>query len=853
MQKKFGNRHLLYLSILACFLLGSSQVNAGSILADTQTATKPESIVFIVEPSFEDAITMLEDGDLDIFPTNFTDIGLLERVEASPDLDYFENYGFFNELTFNPSGPVFNNGKLNPFAVPKVREAMNYLIDRDHIVTEILGGLGTPRWTVLNHVSLDAAALASDVHALELRYAYNPNIAANIIKGEMLSLGAVMTGGLWHYNGEPVEIIVLIRIEDERVAIGDYVADKLEGFGFQVYRDYKNAFEASQIWYSSDPNEGLFHIYTGSWYTRDIPRDLSGSFAWYYTDMGLPSPLWQAYINTPEFYDLAERLMSGDYSNVEQRNQMMVHALKHSLMDSVRIFLCEYITFTPKQTSISLASNLYGGVAETMYWAKSIQSDPGHNKEVVIAVPFEFSESWNPIAGTQNLHEMIPIRGTVDYGLISDPFTGLMLPDRIERAEVVVEKGHLVQKTHDWVDLSFEDDIVVPEDAWGGWDAVNQRFIEISELSPGREVYARSKSTVVYPDELYNDVKWHDGSPFSVADIIMHMILTFDRAQEDSPIYDESAVYAYEMFMSNFKGVRIIKRNPLTIETYSDFIAMDAETMVTTWWPYYAQTGQGAWHALNLGIRLEQDRRAAFSSGKAHVNNVPWLDFATDADNVFSDEVADWALNQTIPFAPTLSNFIDQAELASRITNLKDWLTNTGHAWIGTGPYFLSRIYRDQNTLTLERFDNHPDPADRWDEYLGSPIPNVLVSGPDVIEIGEEAVFEIFITQGQDASAGQNHPQEIGLHNAQPYPSQDIERVDFFIAGQNKVFLSGHANYVREGHYRVVIDKQTASLLPGGAIQFETVVVSRRIVKPTTSSVRVDNQNFSIYLPLILR
>ncbi len=55
----------------------------------------------------------------------------------------YKSYGSYNELTFNPAGPVFSGtGKLNPFGVPAIREAMNYLIDRTYIAEEIMGGPG---------------------------------------------------------------------------------------------------------------------------------------------------------------------------------------------------------------------------------------------------------------------------------------------------------------------------------------------------------------------------------------------------------------------------------------------------------------------------------------------------------------------------------------------------------------------------------------------------------------------------------------------------------------------------------------------------------------------------------------
>ena len=36
--------------------------------------------------------------------------------------------------------------RLNPFSNPKVREAVNWLIDRNYIAQEGMGGLGTPRY-----------------------------------------------------------------------------------------------------------------------------------------------------------------------------------------------------------------------------------------------------------------------------------------------------------------------------------------------------------------------------------------------------------------------------------------------------------------------------------------------------------------------------------------------------------------------------------------------------------------------------------------------------------------------------------------------------------------------------------
>jgi len=847
-----------YLLILTLSLLLLAPV-FGSLPASAQTGTKPDTIVFVTEPDSANAITRLEDGELDIYAYTIADSALLARIEASPELDYYTTYGSYNDLTFNPAGPVFSNGKLNPFAVPEIREAMNYLIDRDYLAQNVLGGLFTPRWTTLNGVSTDAALLASEVRAIELQYAYNPQLAKQIIDGHMLSLGAVLTGGVWRYGGEPVEIIVLIRIEDERLAIGDYVADQLEAIGFQVFRDYKSAFDASPIWLGSDPIEGLFHIYTSYWIATVITRDLAPHFAFFYTNMGLPYPIWQAYVNTPEFYDLAQRLDSGDYATFEERQTMMARALELSMEDSVRIFLLDRNAFIPKQKDISLALDLYRGVRSVL-WAKTIQRPTGGSTPVSVGIPSLFISPWNPVAGTNWIYDMMPIRGTADFGLVNDPYTGLMLPDRIERAEVVVQEDRFVQKTHDWVDLNFAPEIVVPQDAWADWDAKAQMFKTVGELGLG-PVTAQRKSTVYYPEDLFETVTWHDGSPFSIADILMHMILTFDRGKPESDIYDESAVNTLDAFMSSFKGLKIYELNDqLVIETYSDAVDRDAEMNVTTWWPYYA-TGPGAWHALALGIWAEAAGEAAFSMAKADQDDLYYLDYVANdpiAVGFWNDWLENWLLDREVPYAPTLGAYISEDVLNTRLDNLSEWYEAYGHFWVGTGPYFLDSrpewtFDEPSQTLTLQRFIDHPDPDDKWTDFADSPIPAVQIIGPDSIELGGEAVYDIFVTQGAQAGAGQLNLQGIVLRGGQPYPSKDIELVDYLLAGQNQVHLSGQAAFVKEGHYRVVVDKEMVSSLPGGEIRLEVIVVSKRVALPSTSGVGIDNQNHTTFMPLTLR
>ncbi len=106
--------------------LGPSPAKA-SALAD-------DEVVFVEEPDSAKATQELEASDMQVYAGGLTDPELVRRIKASPAMGYEFYYGSTTELTFNPVGPTFpKTGELNPFSVPAIREAMNWLIDRSYI------------------------------------------------------------------------------------------------------------------------------------------------------------------------------------------------------------------------------------------------------------------------------------------------------------------------------------------------------------------------------------------------------------------------------------------------------------------------------------------------------------------------------------------------------------------------------------------------------------------------------------------------------------------------------------------------------------------------------------------------
>ncbi|MCH8038260.1 MAG: hypothetical protein IIC53_14230 [Proteobacteria bacterium] len=50
---------------------------------------------------------------------------------------------------------------------------------------------------------------------------YDPEFARQLVTKAMTEAGAELQNGQWHFNGRPIQLRFLIRVEDERREVGD--------------------------------------------------------------------------------------------------------------------------------------------------------------------------------------------------------------------------------------------------------------------------------------------------------------------------------------------------------------------------------------------------------------------------------------------------------------------------------------------------------------------------------------------------------------------------------------------------------------------------------------------------------
>ncbi len=777
-----------------------------------------DQVVFTIQPEANAAVAQLQAGDIDIYGAPaINDPELFPRVRDDENLTYFQSFGSYNELTMNPA--EFTDGRLNPFTNPRIREAMNWLIDRNYVAQEIYGGLAVPKFEPITSAFPDYARYVDKVREIEAKYAYDLEKAREVITAEMEAMGAEMVDGVWSYNGEPITLVFLIRVEDRRRMIGDYISNQLEELGFQVDRQYKTSSEAAALWIRSDPAEGGWHLYTGGWITTAVSRDQGGNFSFFYTPRGLGVPLWQAYTPDEEFDQVSLRLENNDFATLEERDELFRRALELAPQNAFRVWIVDTVGFTPATAGLQVAYDLAGGVAGSSLWPYTIRYEGQVGGTVRWAQQNVLVEPWNPIAGSNWIYDTDVQRATGEFAVNSNPYTGLGVPNRIERAEVVAQTGTPMGKTLDWVTLEFQDEIVVPDDAWVDWDPVEQRFITAAEKYT-ETVTAKTKVTVYYPADLYEKVKWQDGSPFSVADVVMAMIMTFDRGKEESAIFDESAKPSLDSFLSHFKGVRIVSTDPLVIETYDDSFALDAENTVTAWWPYYDQ-GQAGWHALVPGILAEENQELAFSSDKADALEVEWMSYVAGPSLEILQKYLDQAMAESyIPYANTLGQFVTPEEAAARYQNLANFFEEWGHFWVGTGPFILDDVSPVEGTVTIVRNPDYPDPATKWAGFGEPKLADVEVDGPGQVVAGQEAVFDIFVTFKDD-----------------PYPAAEISAVKYLVFDATGTLVAtGTAEALADGEYMVTLGGDVTEQMEAGAAKIEVAVTSTVVSIPRFST-----------------
>lgn len=276
--------------------------------------------------------------------------------------------------------------------------------------------------------------------------------------------------------------------------------------------------------------------------------------------------------------------------------------------------------------------------------------------------------------------------------------------------------------------------------------------------------------------------------------------------------------------MQDFRGIKIVSTNPLTIEGYSNSYYTDAELTaydVGSMWINHHQ-GQGSFSQFAMMNAAEAAGELAYTEKKATENEIEQTSLIGGPSLEILGKQLDKLIEEgTIPYEPTLGEYIDKDKAIKRYEALKTHFDAYGNYWQGTGPYFLKSADLNGKSLVMAHFADYPDLADRWDRYSEPMIAEVDIEGPGQVTAGEEATFDVYVT-----------------FKGEPYKNSDISKVKFLVYdAENNVVLISEAEAVEDGKYAINLSSGDTGKFSDGATKIEVAVVSLVVAQPTFQSI----------------
>ncbi len=707
-----------------------------------------------------------ENMDLYMFSLNTE---AAEQLRDDPEIRLFPAPATTLSLILNPAPAP--EGQLNPFANPEIRRSMQLLVDRDFIVRDLFQGLALP---MVTHVSpLDFDYLTIHDIARGSGTSYDPELARERITAAMEEDGAELVDGVWHYQGQPLRLRLIGRVEDERRQIADLVRAELEQAGFMVAISYQPFAAAVLQVYSSDPQAFEWHIYTEGWgrsaaQRYDFATINQMTAPWLGNMPGWREiGFWQ--YEQPQLDDLGQRLFRGEFESLEERNGIYRELTEIGLEESVRIWLATAVNHFPSRSDlIGVTGDPVAGVRGP--WTLREAYLEGED-ELTIGNLWVWTErtTWNPVGGFGDVYSVDIWRNLHDPPLWNHPFTGVPMPFR---AEFEVETA------------GPDGTLDVPPDAVV-WDAASDAWNEV-----GSGVRAVSRITFDY--SKYVDSRWHHGEPITLADVIYPITQSYELSYDPDKSRIEFAVgVTARPYLETFRGYRVVDER--TLEVYLDYWHFD-ETLIAS---YANPTSVSMpWEVMAaMDDLVFEQRRAAFSDTAAARFNVPWLSLVMERDAAMVERTLRGFLNDELlpegPFSIGGEMLIDVEAATARYQAALDWFDEREHLVISNGPFFLGSYDPPAQAAELLAFRDESYPFRPGDWYLGD--------APDV-EI--EAIDSTTVSAGEEAEVGVtvDGPGELGVRYLVIDP-----------AGGG-VVGSGEARAGGEGRFTVPLEGLTAGV-----------------------------------------
>ena len=734
------------------------------------------------------ALQEIKSGNLD---TYFFRIPLEKVSSISNDSAlklYEKNAGSFAFL-LNPA-PSKDSSVLNPFQFKEIRFAINYLINREFVVDEILNGYGSVQTDPFGISSPEYETIIPILESYNFKY--NPNLAKEAIDKVLISNGAIKVGDKWTYKGAPILIKFMIRSDDlPRKSMGEILANQLDNIGFTVQRNYGDLNKANIIVYGTDPQELGWQIYTEAFggtsaFVRYNPVTAAQMYSPYFGKMpGWANPSFWNYQNST-LDKITQSIEFSNFTTQEERNELLRRAVSSGIQESVRIFVAQNIDPYVASSSIKGLINDFGAGISADKSLINARSDK-NTSTINVGVKQIYQGAWNGVGGCNDVYCRDILSLVSDSATSRNPYTGEVVPLRSQWTNITT--------------MGPEKRLVVDSDALK-WNTRSQIWEKVGENT--------SKSKVTYHMTYSN---WQNGQPMSKADLVYPLYFLYEWSSKINstdltfdPEYAAQAVIALQYL----RGTKFLDdNNAISFVDYWHFDSKEIADFAPVW-------ATSPWEVNAAIERLVINGNFAYTRSEATVKNIDWLSLIIPSHaQAIKLELEKMKSEHFVPAA--LKDYVTPDEAIKRYDASIKWISEHNHAIIGNGPYEIKNYNPTGKVITLTAFrdSTYPFAKGYWSNFETAKLAKFAkVQQPKVVTSG------LPLTISGNITIGDNYDSNASL--------------TYFVTDKNNRLVSqGEGQWVdNKGNFLITINGTTTKAMSIGPNEFELFVKSNYALRP---------------------
>jgi peptide/nickel transport system substrate-binding protein len=679
-----------------------------------------DELKFIRYPNDNTAYQSVGNGILDTYLSHIP-LQLIDDAKKNPNLKIYDKGGISYGLLLNPSN---NSQTFNPFSIRDIRYALNFLIDRNFIVNDVLNGFGSSIVEPYGQYSPEYQNIVDVIEPLKIKY--DPEFASGLISNSMEKVGAKLDiNGKWIFKEKPVIVKIVIRNDDPiKITFGNVVASVLEEQGFSVIKDYGDLIKANQIVYGANPLDLNWNIYTESFisssFLRYDPGTVGQMYApWIGSMPGFQNPAFWQYTNST-IDNLTKKLIFDNFTTKEERNDLLKKAESIGIKESIRLFFARSQDPYIASNKISgLVNDYSSGIANELSFVNA-QKNGSDNNTLNIGLSQIYQGAWNNLDGCKDFYCKII------YSMISDnpyqinPYTGDPMPFRNNWTDVIT-KGPYGK-------------ISVPHDAIV-WDPYNQTW-------KYNDANNKTALTKIIMNPLYS--KWHNGVSMDKYDLLYPLYFQYEWSidtKKNDRTFDAEFSSSTLPSLSLIKGIKFTKDN--AFETYIDTWHYDKRQLPLSGTLWAAEP----WEITAATERLVSNNKLSYSKTDSNIKQNEQLSLILSSHaELIKQELEKMKQEKFIP--NPLKGLVSLDYVLKRYDASIQWINLHHNAAIGNGPYYLDSFNPAGGILILKKFyDNtYPYKKGYFSNFKNPPkIPIDKIEVPKFIKIGSPFKFNVDI------------------------------------------------------------------------------------------------------------